>query len=195
MRIIGGQAGGRILKVPKGLDVRPTPDLVKQAIFNRLGPGVAGARVLELFAGSGALGLECLSRGAAAVTSVELSKRHGRFIRQNLRSAGLDAGRFELLLQDAFAAVSRLRAAGASFDLVLADPPFGAKTRGARSESLSQRLLDDENLPALLAAGGTFVLGHTARDEVEIMPPWEEWKQRMRHGDSVMRFLGVKRET
>ena len=65
MRITGGNAARRILKVPKGLGVRPTPDLVKQAVFNSLGGRVAGARVLELFAGTGALSLECLSRGAA----------------------------------------------------------------------------------------------------------------------------------
>ncbi|MGH7953399.1 MAG: RsmD family RNA methyltransferase, partial [Limisphaerales bacterium] len=66
MRITGGNAARRILKVPKGLDVRPTPDLVKQAIFNSLGVWVVGAKVLELFAGSGALSLECLSRCAAS---------------------------------------------------------------------------------------------------------------------------------
>ena len=65
MRIIGGSAGGAILRAPKGFDVRPTPDLVRQAVFNSLGPRVAGATVLELFAGTGALSLECLSRGAA----------------------------------------------------------------------------------------------------------------------------------
>lgn len=136
MRIIGGTAGGRLLKVPKGLDVRPTPDLVKQAIFNSLGPVVAGARVLELFAGSGALGLECLSRGAVDVTAVELSSRHANFIRGNVRQAGLEEARFSLRVQDVFAALGQLAEAGDTFDLILADPPFGAKTRGARSESL-----------------------------------------------------------
>ena len=71
MRITGGKAARRILRVPRGLDVRPTPDLVKQAVFNSLGARVAGARVLELFAGSGALSLDCLSRGAASALCVE----------------------------------------------------------------------------------------------------------------------------
>src|SRR6266478_1037084 len=88
MRITGGHAGGRILKVPKGLDVRPTPDLVKQAVFNSLGERVVGARVLELFAGTGALSLECLSRGAASATSVEKSSRHAEVLRQNFQAAG-----------------------------------------------------------------------------------------------------------
>ncbi len=89
MRITGGKAARRILKVPKGLDVRPTPDLVKQAVFNSLGTWVEDARVLELFAGSGALSLECLSRGAAAVMCIEKSPRHAEFIRSNADSGGL----------------------------------------------------------------------------------------------------------
>jgi 16S rRNA (guanine966-N2)-methyltransferase len=83
MRITGGQAGGRILRVPKGLAVRPTPDLVKQAVFNSLGARVVGARVLELFAGTGALSLECLSRGAVSAICVEKSQKHAEFIRRN----------------------------------------------------------------------------------------------------------------
>src|ERR1700690_1114084 len=88
MRITGGNAARRILKVPKGLDVRPTPDLVKQAVFNSLGARVVGAHVLELFAGSGALGLECLSRGAASAIGIEKSHRHAEFIRRNADTAG-----------------------------------------------------------------------------------------------------------
>src|SRR6202020_3426331 len=88
MRITGGKASGRILRVPKGLDVRPTPDLVKQAVFNSLGARVEEAKVLELFAGSGALSLECLSRGAVAVMCVEKSHRHAEFIRSNAAAAG-----------------------------------------------------------------------------------------------------------
>ena len=84
MRIIGGSAAGRILKVPKGFDVRPTPDLVRQAVFNSLGERVGRARVLDLFSGSGAIGLECLSRGAARVVSVERAERHAAMIRQNI---------------------------------------------------------------------------------------------------------------
>ena len=108
MRITGGIAGRRRLAVPKGHAIRPTPDLVKQAIFNSLGPRVAGARVLELFAGSGAIGFECSSRGAAFVVSAK-SPKHAALIRQNLDSAGLPSERFELRTQDAFAVVRRPR--------------------------------------------------------------------------------------
>src|SRR5438046_5783936 len=96
MRIIGGTAGRRLLKVPKGYDLRPTPDLVRQALFNSLGPRVVGARVLDLFSGTAALGLECLSRGAAHVLSVEKVISHARFIRENRENARLPRERNEL---------------------------------------------------------------------------------------------------
>lgn len=188
MRITGGHAARRILKVPKGLAVRPTPDLVKQAVFNSLGPRVAGARVLELFAGSGALSLECLSRGAVSALCVEKSAKHAAFIRGNLGVANFPPHALEVRVQDVFAALTQLAASGRAFDLILADPPYGEKNVGRRSTSFAQQLLDDPNLPKVLAPGGRFVLGHTRRDSLEIPPPWREVKS-LKHGDSVMRFL------
>ena len=188
MRITGGQAGGRILKVPKGLGVRPTPDLVKQAVFNSLGSRVSGARVLELFAGTGALSLECLSRGATQAVCVEKAHRHAQAIRENLKTASLPADLLEVRVQDVFVAIAQMVATACRFDLVLADPPYGEKNIGRRSSSLAQRLLDDLQLPALLASDGIFVLGHTKRDTLSLSTVWSETKL-MRHGDSVMRFL------
>jgi len=188
MRISGGKAGGRILKVPKGLVVRPTPDLVKQAVFNSLGARVLGARVLELFAGSGALSLECLSRGATAALCVELSPRHAQFIRQNTGAAGAPPDALEVRVQDVFTALPQLVATGAQFDLILADPPYGEKNVGRRSTSFAQRLLDDPTLPRLLAPGGRFVLGHAKRDTLAPADAWHEVKV-LKHGDSWMRFL------
>jgi 16S rRNA (guanine966-N2)-methyltransferase len=188
MRIIGGTAAGLILKVPKGYDVRPTPDLVKQALFNSLGPLVIDAAILELFAGSGALGLECLSRGATRVVSVEKASRHSRMIRQNLEAIGLDPARFDLRTQDAFVAVGQLASAGQQFDLVFADPPFGEKNVARRSTSYSQQLLDNELLPRLVRPGGLLVLGHSKRDVLTVPPRWLERKV-LKHGDSHFRFL------
>lgn len=188
MRIIGGHSGGRLLKVPKGFDVRPTPDLVKQAVFNSLGDRVTGAKVLELFGGSGALSLEALSRGAAGAVIVEKSNRTARMIRDNFESLGLLPSQLELRTQDAFVAVAQLAQAGRSFELIFADPPYGEKNVGKRSESFAQKLLDDTNLPKLLGTGGTFVLGHSKRDSLELPPVWRERKL-LKHGDSVMRFL------
>src|SRR3974377_209717 len=127
MRITGGSAARRILKAPKGLAVRPTPDLVKQAVFNSLGGRVVGARVLELFAGTGALSLECLSRGAASAGCVGESTRHADVLRQNFEVAGFPPGTLQVRVQDVFAAIAQLAASGERFDLVLADPPYGKK--------------------------------------------------------------------
>jgi 16S rRNA (guanine966-N2)-methyltransferase len=190
MRITGGHAARRILKVPKGLDVRPTPDLVKQAVFNSLGDRVVSATVLELFAGSGALSLECLSRGAASVLCVEKSPRHAEFIRSNAVAAGYGEI-LETRTQDVFPVMKQLAETGRKFDLVLADPPYGEKNVNRRSESFAQQLLDDKNLPNLLAPGGRFVLGHTKRDTLELVAPWTEVK-RLKHGDTVMCFFEIE---
>lgn len=188
MRIIGGKSGGRLLKVPKGFDVRPTPDLVKQAVFNSLGERVRAAAILELFGGSGALSLEALSRGAAGAVIVEKSNRTARMIRANFESLDLQPNQLELRAQDAFTAVAQLAAAGRQFELIFADPPYGEKNLGRRSESFAQKLLDDPNLPRLLSNGGTFVLGHSKRDTLDLPGVWRERKL-LKHGDSIMRFL------
>jgi 16S rRNA (guanine966-N2)-methyltransferase len=190
MRITGGHAARRILKAPRGLDVRPTPDLVKQAVFNSLGVRVLGARVLELFAGTGALTLECLSRGAVAAVCVEKSTRHAEVLRQNFQVAGFSSATLQVRVQDVFAAIGQLAAAGERFDLILADPPYGEKNMGRRSTSFAQQLLDEARLPALLAHGGLLVLGHTKRDTLSLPDAW--WEQKMlKHGDSIMRFLAA----
>lgn len=188
MRITGGNAARRILKVPKGLDVRPTPDLVKQAIFNSLGARVVDAKVLELFAGSGALSLECLSRGAASALCIEKSQKHANFIQQN--AVQISNANLQVRTQDVFTALSQLAQNGEQFDLILADPPYGEKNIGRRSESFAQQLLDNKNLPKLLAPHGRFILGHTKRDALELVSPWHEVKL-LKHGDTVMRFLEI----
>jgi len=188
MRITGGKHARRLLKAPKGLDVRPTPDLVKQAVFNSLGARVEGTRVLELFAGTGALSLECLSRGANSALCVELSNKHAGLLRANAESAGFSPENLSVRAQDAFVAISQLASAGEQFDILLADPPYGEKNIGRRSTSLAQRLLDDENLPKLVAPDGLLILGHATRDTLTIPPRWLE-KKTLKHGDNTMRFL------
>jgi 16S rRNA (guanine966-N2)-methyltransferase len=188
VRITGGKAVRLRLTAPKGLDVRPTPDLVKQAVFNSLGPRVGDARVLELFAGTGALSLECLSRGAVSSLCVEISSRHAEVLRRNFVNAAFAPDSLQVRVQDAFTAISQLAAANAQFDIVLADPPYGEKNVGRRSSSAAQQLLDDSRLPKLLAPGGLFVLGHSKRDSLEITVFWRERKT-LKHGDSLMCLL------
>jgi 16S rRNA (guanine966-N2)-methyltransferase len=192
MRIIGGAAAGTILKAPRGFEVRPTPDLVRQAVFNSLAPRISGAGVLELFGGTGALSLECLSRGAVHAVCVEKSARHARFIRQNLGLARIPAGLLDLRVQDAFAAIAQMAATGQQYDLIFADPPYGEKNTGRRSASFAQQLLDDAALPALVSPAGLFILGHARRDALSVPAVWQETKI-LKHGDSWMRFLRVDR--
>jgi 16S rRNA (guanine966-N2)-methyltransferase len=194
MRITGGKQARRILKVPKGLDVRPTPDLVKQAVFNSLGARVQGARVLELFAGTGALSLECLSRGTVSAICIEKSERHAAVLKHNLQVSGFPPEALQVRVQDVFTALSQLAEAKSQFDLILADPPYGEKNVGRRSTSFAQRLLDDQTLPGLLANHGLFVLGHTKRDMLEVPEFWKERKI-LKHGDSIMRFFEPKTST
>ncbi len=188
MRIIGGTSAGATLKVPKGLGVRPTPDKVRLAIFNSLAGFTEQARVLEVFAGTGALGLECLSRGAASATFVELSAKHARIMEANAKSIGVPLCHAQFKTMDAFVALGQLRGNGAKFDLIMADPPYGDKNIGKRSESFAQQLLDDDNLPALLDSGGLFVLGHTKRDTLEFPTPWDQ-KKTLKHGDTLIELL------
>lgn len=188
MRIISGTAAGTILKVPKGFDVRPTPDLVRQAVFNSLGDRVVDAKVLEVFAGTGALCLECLSRGSVQAHCIEKSSKHAQFIRENMDAANFSPAQLQIRVQDAFLGMTQLATAGEKFDLILADPPYGEKNVGRRSTSFAQKMLDDESLPKLLTENGLFVLGHTKRDTLSLDGKWEETKM-LKHGDTVMRFL------
>jgi 16S rRNA (guanine(966)-N(2))-methyltransferase RsmD len=124
MRITGGELGGRTLKAPRGLATRPTADRVRQALFNILSPLPAGARVLDLYAGSGALGIEALSRGAALAVFVEESPRAAAVLLANLADLGL-SGRSQLLRLPVRRALRELQAL-APFDLIFADPPYQA---------------------------------------------------------------------
>jgi 16S rRNA (guanine966-N2)-methyltransferase len=188
MRIIGGTASGIVLKAPTGLGVRPTPDKVRQAIFNSLGERVRDATALELFGGTGALSLESLSRGAKHAVCIEKSPKHVSFIRRNLKVTNLDETAYELRTGDVFTLIPRFAKEGRTFDLILADPPFGDKNIDIRSTSMAQGLLDNEDLLNILAPDGLFILGHATRDSLSIPIGWHERKS-LRHGDSTIRFL------
>ena len=121
MRIVAGAARGRRLVAPKGRDVRPTADRVKEALFSSLAPRLPGASVLDLFAGTGALGLEALSRGAGRVTFVERARASLEALDRNIEVVGLPGT--EVVRADVASAVLG-ELPGAPFDLVLADPPY-----------------------------------------------------------------------
>lgn len=134
MRVISGSARGRKLKSPKTSETRPIMDRVKTALFDILAPEILGMRVLDLFAGVGSVGIEALSRGAAAATFVERSPEAFRLVRENLAITGL-SDRAEVLRTDAFAYLQQAAASGRRFDLVYVAPP---QYEGLARQALTQ---------------------------------------------------------
>ena len=123
--------------------------------------------------------------------SVEKSPRHARIIDQNIRQCGYQRPRVALKLGCAFRSIEQLASLGEYFDFVFADPPFGDKTSGQRSQSMAQRLIDDPNLLAITHARSVVVLGHASRDEIEIPGTWHSLKQN-RYGDATIVYLANK---
>jgi len=189
MRITGGIATGHFVSVPKGLGVRPTPEKVRQAIFNSIQSNIENATVLELFGGSGALSLEALSRGARMAICVEKSPKHARFIKKNFVDCkDLQNLKFEVRLADALNVAVRLKDENYSFDYIFADPQYGEKNDGFRSQSLAQKTVDLIYLPKLLNDGGALWIGHAKRDQISIPNHWIE-KKALKHGDNWIRIL------
>jgi 16S rRNA (guanine966-N2)-methyltransferase len=133
LRIIGGVWRGRKLEFPAIEAIRPTPDRVRETVFNWLQHEIAGARCLDLFAGSGALGFEALSRGAAQVTFVDREPRIGQYLRDTLKRLNATAG--EVHLTDS---IRWLAAPSQAFDIVFLDPPFNANVLTAVCRNLEQ---------------------------------------------------------
>jgi 16S rRNA (guanine966-N2)-methyltransferase len=156
MRIIAGERKGHTIYAPKGVDTRPTSDRVRENVFNIVAPWVEGARVLDLYAGSGAMGLEALSRGAAAVVFVESDGDAVRAIERNLDKLRLTGA--TVLRADATAGLVQETSAGRKYDLVLADPPYAMTDY----ETLVRYL------PRVLAEDGLLVLESAARTEPEL---------------------------
>ena len=181
MRIISGTAGGIPIQVPKTL-LRPTADRVREAVFSMLGDRTEGARVLDLFSGSGSYGLECLSRGATECIFVESDRAAGPVIAANLKKAGLTGGTVATAPVESW-----LRAKSGVFDLIFADPPF-LKQKGDRN--WDALLLESEDLRGLLAPNGLFVLESFAKSAHPPPPgvPWSCAVER-RYGDIVVRFF------
>lgn len=180
MRVIAGSAGGIRLAVPKH-GVRPTMDRVKAAIFSSLGDAVVGARVLDLFAGSGALGIEALSRGASSVVFVEADRQSAAIIEANLAKTKLKG---RIRQQDAFEFLRH--ASGAEmFDIVFADPPYEKAEDGDR---FTEKLLANEALPQLMNSDGIFVLEKRPDENLPGMKEWRLVRQKT-YGATEVLFL------
>jgi 16S rRNA (guanine(966)-N(2))-methyltransferase RsmD len=174
LRIVAGKWRGRPLRAPKGLAVRPTSDRVREAIFDILGEEVAGAAVLDLFAGSGALGLEALSRGASRGVFVESDPAAYACLRKNIESLGAEEAASCLL--DYRKALRRLRARSLRFDLVFLDPPYGKGLAADSAAGLSRA--------ALVRQGGTVVVEEAIRAPEATFPEGWAISADRRYGDT-----------
>jgi len=184
MRVIAGSAGGLRLAAPKR-GVRPTMDRVKAAIFSSLGDTVIGARVLDLFAGSGALGIEALSRGAASVLFVEEDRQSIAAIKKNLAKVNL-TGRIR---QENVFDFLRRSAGMENFQIIFADPPYEQTKSGER---YTEKLLSNEVLPQLLDSDGAFVLEKRPSELIPAINLWDVVRAR-KYGATEVFFLSAIR--
>jgi len=174
VRVVAGRFGGRRLVAPPGDATRPTSDRVRESLFSVLGPSTEGARVLDLYAGTGALGIEALSRGAAAAVFVDRAPAAIKAIRANLEALGIEA---DVRRMHARAALRTAADSGEAYDLIFLDPPY------RRSAELGREL--SEALPAVLAPGARVISESDRRDRLELSLPLTDER---RYGDTVIRI-------
>jgi len=180
MRIISGTSRGRKLVTPRNRSLRPTSDRVKESIFNTLQDKMAGKVVLDLFAGTGNLGIEALSRGAKKAIFVEKGRQALRLIQRNLTQFGLEE-RSEILPRDVKRAIGILKQRGECFDLILMDPPY--------ERGLIRKTLMELNSQQICHKDSVLVIEHNRREPLpHVMDGWNIIRQR-RMGDTVISFL------
>jgi len=176
MRVISGRLGGRRLQAPRGRATRPTSDRVREALFSMLGD-VGGADVLDLFAGTGALGIEALSRGAARAVFVESDGGAVRVLAANLKELGIDSAQAEVRRRDAAGALRSAREHEETYDLVFIDPPYGqAHEWGPELSAV---------LPSLLRPAARVVVESDRRVPLEL---GAEVERERRYGDTTIRI-------
>ena len=179
MRVIAGRFGGRRLSAPRGARTRPTSDRVREALFSVLGD-LEGARVLDLFAGSGALGIEALSRGAAQATFVDSAPVALRALRDNLTALEIGAEAAEVRRADARGFLRSARNTGREYDLVFLDPPY------RRAAALAREL--DRDLPAVLSPGARVAVETGREAPLGLSLPLLDER---RYGDTLIRIHGT----
>jgi len=158
MRVIAGSARSLKLTAPKGLEVRPTTDRIKETLFNILSNDIYDCRFLDLFCGSGAIGIEALSRGARSAVFVDMSRTSLECTKANLEHTKL-ADRAEIISSDAVSAVSRLASAGRRFDIIFMDPPYNAEHE--------KNVLERGRLCDILEEDGIIIIEASAETDFE----------------------------
>ena len=179
MRVITGLSKGRKLKAPKGMGTRPTTDRAKEALFNIIGGQVREAKFLDLFAGTGAIGIEALSRGAREAVFVESNPQVVKIIKENLALTGF-GGQAEVLSREVDRAVDLLSAAGQNYNIIFMDPPY--------LKNLAQTSLVKVSNGGLVAAGGLVI---TESSKLDLLPEEAGHLKLFRqekYGDTVFSF-------
>jgi len=177
MRIIGGEYRSRLIAMPKGAEIRPTQDKVRQAVFNLL-QDVSRSRALELFAGSGAFGIEALSRGAEHATFVDNNSRCIDTIRSNLESLGVDNHTYDMIRASALSVLPALAREGKRFDLIFLDPPY--------YKDMAKMCLIKIDSCDILSRTGLVVAEHFRRDELPSDLKTMKLCKVRRYGDTVI---------
>ena len=180
MRVIGGFYRSRLIAMPKGVDIRPTQDRVREAIFNILGD-ISGKVVLDLFSGSGAFGIESLSRGASRATFVENNIRCVQTIEKNLESLQIPADHFDVIKRSALRTVYDLDEEGAKYDIVFMDPPY--------HKDLAKNCLINLDSCDILSQFAVVVVEHYKLDELSFDLETLVVDKNREYGDTVITFL------
>ncbi len=186
MRVIGGHARGRRLKVPKGRNLRPTSARVKEALFNILPHDLSGAKVLDLFAGTGNVTIEALSRGAAEAILIDSSKESGKVIRENLRRLRL-ADRTKVWIVPVIRAVKLLAHRGETFDLIFLDPPYEQRWVATTVKAIAEG--------ALLRRTGVLIAEHSLREELQSRYGGLVLVDQRRYGSTLLAFFKQEAQT
>jgi 16S rRNA (guanine966-N2)-methyltransferase len=181
MRVIGGHDRGRRLRAPRGLGTRPTADRVRETLFDVLGPAVAGARVLDLFAGTGAVGIEALSRGAERVVLVERDQSALRALRANLAAVGAARAAARVVAGDVLQVLPELGVQEGPFDFVFVDPPYAT--------SLAGRTLQVLTAARICRDGTEVVVQHSTRTALPSVAGLSAHRRPRRFGDTALTFL------
>jgi 16S rRNA (guanine966-N2)-methyltransferase len=185
MRVIAGEAKGRRLKAPKGRELRPTGDRVKEALFNILPHDLSGRKVLDLFAGTGNLSIEALSRGAEEAVLVDISRDAVQVIEENLRALKF-AAKSQVLTAPVFKSVRMLSRREKKFDLIFLDPPYDKELVGETLKAIAAE--------GLLAESGVVVAEHSVREKVQERYGALVLADRRRYGDTQLSFFGYSEE-
>lgn len=180
MRIITGKVRGLQLTVPKNMDVRPTADRVKESLFNIIGSKIIDAEILDLFAGTGNLGLESWSRGAAAITFIDESRESLRLVNSNINKCRAQEN-CTVIKGNAVAVAARLAASGKLFDMAFCDPPY--------NKGWVEQIINLFPEHAFLKDGGYLLVERSAHNELPPLPDCLENVREQKYGETFIDFL------